>query len=180
MATWQYKTTAVADMLADFPVKTLELIDGRPTLHTHLQKLKVLCWCSQKNKSGLGPLGYLFVTLLQQHYVRFTNTPLVLPGPTPMLPQFTQHMGPAEQEQAKLQWQAHKAENENINNMNEALTGLFLVAVLPEFKQHLNNDLVGITTQPFWTIFQSFLDWYKQASPYDIQANQKRMENSWI
>ena len=89
-------------------------------------------------------------------------------------------MGPAEQERAKLKWQAHKIKNENINNMNEALTGLFLAAILSEFKQHLDNDLVGITTQPFWTIFQSFLDRYGQVSPYDIQANCKRMENSLI
>ena len=180
MATWQYDSTAVADMLAAFPVKTIEPIEDRPTLHTFLERLKVLCRYSQKVKSGLGPLGYLFVVLPQQHYVRFTNMPLIMPKPTPMLPAITQHMGPAKQDQTKLQWQAHKAKNENISNMNEALTGLFLAAIRPEFKRRLDNDLVGITTQPFWTIFQSFLDWYGQITPYDIQANCKKMENPWI
>ena len=180
MATWQYEPTAVADMLAAFPVKALEPIEDKPTLHTLLQRLKVLCRCSQKVKSGLGPLGYLFVALPQEHYVRFTNVPLVVPGPTPMLPNFDILMGPAERDRAKLQWQAHRAENENINNMNEALTGLFLAAIRPEFQRHLDNDLVGITTQPFWTIFTSFLERYGQITPYDIQANRKRMEDPWI
>ena len=103
MVTWKYDSTAVADMLAAFPNKTIEPIKDRPTLHTLLQRLKVLCQCSQKVKSGLDPLRYLFVALPQQHYVRFTNTPLIIPGPTPMLPAITQHMGPAEQDQTKLQ-----------------------------------------------------------------------------
>ena len=68
MATWQYETITVADMLVAFPVQKLNLIEERPTLHTLLQRLKVLCRCSQKIKSGLGPLGYLFVALPQQHY----------------------------------------------------------------------------------------------------------------
>ena len=96
-----------------------------------------------------------------------------------MLLPFGLHMGPAERKCAKLQWQAHKAENENINNMNEALTGLFLAAVQPEFKRHLNNDLVGITTQPFWNFFNSFLKRYGQVTQY-IQANFKRMETPWV
>ena len=111
MATWQYETTTVADMLAAFPVQKLDPIEERPTLHTLLQRLKVLCRCSQKIKSGLGPLGYLFVALPQQHYARFTNVPLVLPGPTPILPTYTQHMSASARDRAKIQWQAHKAEN---------------------------------------------------------------------
>ena len=158
MATWQYETTTVADMMAAFPVKSLQPIKDRPALHTLLQRLKVLCCCSQKIKSGLGPLGYLFVALLHQYYICFTNVPLVLPGPTPMLPTYPPGMLASDQDRAKLQWQAHKAENENINNMNEALTSLFLNTIQPEFKRRLDNDLVGITTQPFWMIFSSFLD----------------------
>ena len=176
MVTWQYDSTAVANMLAAFPVKTIEPIEDRPTFHTLLQQLKVLCWCSQK--VWIGPIRYVFVALPQQHYVRFTNTPLIIPGPTPMLPAITQHMGPAKRYRTKLQWQAHKAKNENIRNMNEALTGLFLATIFSEFKRHLDNDLVGITTQLFWTIFQSFLDRYSQVTIYDIQENCKRMENS--
>ena len=64
MAEWQYTTTTVADMQAAFPYQTLPPINGKPTLHTLLQSLKLLCTCSQKIKSGLGPLGYLFVTYL--------------------------------------------------------------------------------------------------------------------
>ena len=132
MATWQYETTTVADMMAAFPVKTLPPIEERPTLHTLLQRLKVLCCCSQKIKSGLGPLGYLFVALPHQHYIRFTNVPLILPGPAPMVPQYNQHMTASDRDRMKLQWQTQKAENENIHNMNEALTTLFLNAIQPE------------------------------------------------
>ena len=63
--------------------------------------------------------------------------------------------------------------------MNKALTSLFLNAIQPEFKRHLDNDLVGITTQPFWAIFSSFLDQYGKVNPFDIQANRKRMESTW-
>ena len=170
MATWQYESTTVADMMAAFPVKTLQPIEDRPTLNTLLQRLKVLCRCSQKIKSGLGPLRYLFVALPHQHYIRFTNVPLVLPGPTPMLPTYPPGMSALDRDRAKLQWQAHKSENDNINNMNEALTSLFLNAIQPEFKRHLDNDLVGITTQPFWDIFSSFLDRYGKVNPFGIQA----------
>ena len=88
MAEWQYSPTLVADMVAAFPYQTLPPRNGKPTLHTLLQTLKLLCKCSQKIKSGLGPLGYLFVELPRQHYQRFTGVPLVLPGPTPQLPTY--------------------------------------------------------------------------------------------
>ena len=116
-------------MLAAFLVDKLPPITGRPSLHTLLKALKVITRCSQKIKSGLGPLGYLFVALPQVHYTRFTNVPLVLPGPTPEILQYTLNMNPAERDATKLQWQAHKAENDNIRNMNEALTGRFLAAI---------------------------------------------------
>ena len=156
MAEWQYTTTTVADMLSAFPYKTLPPIEGTPTLHTLLQSLKLLCKCSQKIKSGLGPLGYLFIALPPVHYQRFTAVPLVLPGPTPQLPTYPPGTNSNQRENIKLQWQAHKSENDNIRNMNEALTLLFLAAIQPAYKRHLENDFVGITQQNFWDIFSSF------------------------
>ena len=79
MAEWQYSPTSTADMLAAFPYKSLPPINGKASLHTLLKTMKLLCKCSQKNKSGLGPFGYLFVVLPLQHYQRFTAVPLVLP-----------------------------------------------------------------------------------------------------
>ena len=149
MAEWQYSPTTVADMIAAFPVKTLPPIKGKPTLHTLLQALKILCKCSQTIKSGLGPLGYLFVALPQQHYTRFTAVPLVLPGPTPQLPTYPNGTNTNQRENIKLQWQAHKADNDNIRNMNKALISLFLAAIQPAYKRHLENDLVGVTQQTF-------------------------------
>ena len=160
MAEWQYTTTTVADMLAAFPYKKLSPINGKPTLHTLLQTLKLLCKCSQKIKSGLVPLGYLFVALPPQHYLRFTAAPLVLPRPTPQLPTYPPGTNANQRENIKLQWQAHKAEHDNIRNMNEALISMFLSTIQSAYKRHLKNDLVGVTQQSFWTIFESFLDKY--------------------
>ena len=103
MAEWQYTLTTVADMLAAFPMKTLPPITGKPSLHTLLQTLKLICKCSQKNKSGLGPLGYLFVALPPQHYGRFTGIPLVIPGSTPQLPTYPTGTNANERENIKLQ-----------------------------------------------------------------------------
>ena len=136
MVEWQYTTTSVADMIAAFPYQTLPPIDRKPTLHTLLQTLKLLCKCSQKIKSGLGPLGYLFVALPAQYYQRFTAVPLVLPGPTPLLPTYPNGSNASQRENVKLQWQAHRAKNENIRNMNEALISLFLATIKPAYKHH--------------------------------------------
>ena len=179
MAEWQYTKTTVADMQAAFPYQTLPPINGKPTLHTLLQSLKLLCTCSQKIKSGLGPLGYLFVTLPPQHYHRFTNVPLVLPGPTPQLPTYPPGTNASNRENIKLTWQAHKAENDNIRNMNEALISLFLAAIQPAYKRHLENDLVGVTRQNFWQIFSTFLDKYGRVTPIDREGNLTRMKKQW-
>ena len=179
MAEWQYTTTTAADMLAAFPYQTLPPINGKPTLHTLLQTLKLLCKCSQKIKSGLGPLGYLYVALPAQHYHRFTNVPLVLPGPTPQLPTYPPATDANDRENIKLQWQAHRAENDNIRNMNEALTSLFLATIQPAYKRHLENDLVGVTRQNFWQIFSTFLDKYGRITPIDRELNVSRMKKQW-
>ena len=92
MTTWNYTATSVADMVAALPAKTITRINGKPTLHSLLGALKVLCRCSQKLPSALGPRGYLFIALPIDHYQRFTNVPLNLPGPTPELPRFTENM----------------------------------------------------------------------------------------
>ena len=85
-----------------------------------LKALKMLCRCAKTTKSGLGLLGYLFVALAPVHYGAYTSTPYVPPLPTPELPPITPNMTPVEREHTKLTWQAQKAENENIANMNEA------------------------------------------------------------
>ena len=135
MTEWQYSSMSVVDMLAAFLVNKLPPITGIPSLHTLLKALKIIMRCSQHIKLGLGPLGYLFVSIPQVHYTRFTNVPLRLPGPTP----YTPNMNPAERDVAKLQWQAHKAENDNIRHMNEALTGLFLAVIQPTFKHNFGK-----------------------------------------
>ena len=66
-----------------------------------------------------------------------------------------------------MQWQAHKAENDNIRNMNEALISLFLATIQPAYKRNLENDLVGVTQQRFWAIFESFLDKYGRVTLID-------------
>ena len=126
---------SAADMKAAFTVKTLPPISGRPNLYELLRLLKFICRNSQTTKSCLGPLAYLFVALPLEHYVRFTTTPLVIPGSTPSLPNFLPGMNAGQREQVRLNWIAHKAENNNIANMNEALTSVFLEAIGTTYKK---------------------------------------------
>ena len=149
MTIWNYTSTSVADMVAAFPEKTITRINSKPTLHSLLSALKVLCRCSQKLPSALGPRGYLFITLPIDHYQRFAYVPINLPGPTPELSQFTENMDATQRKQAKLQWQAHKCENYNIKNMNEALLNMFLEGIDPAYKRHLDNDFVGVINGSF-------------------------------
>ena len=102
MTTLNYMATSVADMVAAFPAKTIPRINGKPTLYSLLSDLKVLCRCSQKLPSALGPRGNLFIALPIDHYQRFTNLPLNLPGPTPELPRFIENMDATQRERAKL------------------------------------------------------------------------------
>ena len=164
-----------ADIVAAFPPKTTT-IAGRPNLHELLRVLKYLCRCSQTTKSCLGPLGYLFVALPLRHYQRYTIVPLNLPGPTPDIPNYPPNADKATIDQMKINWQAHKNENNNIQNMNEALTATFLSLLPSAYTKHLENDLVGRTTSNFWTIFSSFLTKYGVVKPMDIENNNVRMK----
>ena len=130
-----------------FSLQNLSPIQGKPSLHTLLQTLKLLCKCSQKIKSGLGPLGYIFVAFPIQHYQRFTAVPLVLPAPTPQLPTYPNSTNTSTRDNIKLIGQGHKANNDNIRNTNEALLILFLAVIESAYKQNLENDLVGVTQQ---------------------------------
>ena len=138
-------------MVAAFPVDKLPPINGHPSLHTLFKALKIITRCSQKIKSGLGSLGCLFVALPPLHYQRFTNVPLVLLGPTPAVPQYTPKMNPVKRDATKLQCQAHKAEINNICNMNKALTSLLLYAIHPTFKR-LQQNPFGMCYSPFLTV----------------------------
>lgn len=160
-------------------LKKLPAIDGKPTLHTLIQTLKHLWKCSQKIKSGLGSLGYLFFTLPPQHYQQFTGVPLVLPGPMPQLPTYPPGTTSSARENIKLEWQAHKAENDNIHNMTEALLTLFLDTIQPAYKRHFENDLVGVTQQSFWDAFNSFLDKYGRVTPIYCEQNIVQMKTCW-
>ena len=158
MTTWNYTAMSVADMVAAFPAKTTTRINSKPKLHSLLSALKMLCRCSQKLTSTLGPRGYLFIALPIDHYQRFTNVPLNLPGPTPELPRFTENMDATQRERAKIQWQAHKCENDKIKNMNESLLNMFLEGIGPVYKRHLDNDFVGVFNSSFWNFFNGFLE----------------------
>ena len=170
---------SAADMKAAFTVKTIPPIPGRPNLFELLRLLKHVCRNSQTTKSCLGPLGYLFVALPQMHYARFTAVPLVIPAPTPNLPNFIDGMNSGQREQVRLNWTAHKAENNNIANMNEALTSVFLEAIGDTYKKHLDNDLVGRVTSNFWQIFTTFLNKYGKIKPMDLENNLIRMKKDW-
>ena len=179
MTTWNYTATSVADMVAAFPAKTITRINGKPTLHSLLGAFKVLCRCSQKLPSALGPRGYLFIALPIDHYQRFTNCPLNLPGPTLELPQFTENMDATQREREKLQWQSHKCKNNNIKNMNESLLNMFLDVIDPAYKRHLNNDFVGVINGSFGNVFNGSLTKYGKFKPLDLEANTVLMKRRY-
>ena len=64
--------------------------------------------------------------------------------------------------------------------MNKALTSLLLSAIQPTFKRYLDNNLVNITTQSFWDVFQSFPNHYSRVTPQDVNKNLKRTKVTWI
>ena len=84
-------------------------------------------------------------------------------------------MNAGARDRVKLEWQANIIENNNIDNMNEALILLFLTAIQPAFRKHLDHDLVGRTASNFWTIFDSFLTKYGKVTPIDLENNKDRM-----
>ena len=149
MATWNYSTITVSDMKSKFPVKELEPIPGRPNLYELLKAFKMLCRCSKTTNSGLGPLGYLFVALTPVHYGAYKSTPYAPPIPTLELPPIRANMTPTEREHTKFAWQAHKAENENIANMNEALLTMFLAEIQLAYIKSTERDLIGQVSKKF-------------------------------
>ena len=63
--------------------------------------------------------------------------------------------------------------------MNEALISLFLSAIQPAFRKHLDHDLVGRTASNFWMIFDSFLTKYGKVTPIDLENNKDRMRDPY-
>ena len=63
--------------------------------------------------------------------------------------------------------------------MNESLCTLFLQAINPEYRKHLDNDMIGRTTQDFWTLFNTFLDKYGRIIPMDLENNLQSMKKEW-
>ena len=166
-------------MQSAFKTPALEPITGQPNLHSLLHPIKQICRYSQTTKSKMGPHGYLFVALSKKRYMQFTTVPLNLPGPTPALPNLQGIFDSGQIEQLKINWRAHKTENNNIVNMNEALTTLFLDAIPNAYKKSLNNELVGHTDSEFCPIFQTFLAKYGRITPMDLKLNLQQMKRPW-
>ena len=138
-----------------------------------------MCCCIQTIKLCLEPLGYLFVALPLIHYQQYTITPLNLPGPTPAISNFN-NQNTGQRDQTEINWAAHKAKNKNISNMNESLCTIFLQAIDPVYRKYLDNDMIGRTTQHFWTIFNTFLDKYGRITPMDLEHNLQRIKKTGI
>ena len=71
------------------------------------------------------------------------------PLPTPELPHIKSNMNPAERVHTKLAWQAQKAGNKSIANMNEALLTTFLAAIQPAYKKSTKIYLIGWVSNKF-------------------------------
>ena len=166
-------------MQAEFPVCKLQQIISEPNLHELLKTLKIVCRCSQTTKSTLGPLGYLFVALPGNHYARYTTMPLVVPPPTAPLPTYLDETKDGVRDRVKLEWQGNIIENNNIDNMNEALITLLLTSIQPALHKHLDHDLVSCTASKFWEIFNYFLIKYRQVTPIDLENNKDQMKDPY-
>ena len=88
-------------------------------------------------------------------------------------------MTPAEREHTNLTWQAQKAENENIANMNKALLTMFLAVIQPAYKKSTKRDLIGRVSQKFSDVFDMLLTKYGKVKPMDLEANRDRMKAEW-
>ena len=84
-----------------------------------------------------------------------------------------------DREVAQLLWQAHKMENENIQNTNEALSKLFLSIIGVNCKKGVESDLIGQTNSSFFKNFGIFLTKYEKYGPLDLEHNKLKMLSEW-
>lgn len=70
-------------------------------------------------------------------------------------------------------------ENDNIANMNKALTNLFLDAIPPDYKKRWEKDIVGHTEEIFGPIFKAHLDKYGKIKPMELDLNLLRIKAEW-
>ena len=114
----------VTDMKAAFPVQSLVPIPSRSNLFELHMFLNKSTDVARLQNHLCVSFRYLFVTLTIEYYQKFTTVSFIRPAPTQNIINFeSQRKG--QQKQIRLNWNAHKAENNNIDNMNEALTTIF-------------------------------------------------------
>ena len=63
--------------------------------------------------------------------------------------------------------------------MNESLCTLFLAEIDPAYRKHLDNNMIGHTTQSFWTVFNTFLNKYGRITLMDLENNIQLMKKDW-
>ena len=110
---------------AVFAIQSLTPILRNPNLFDILKLLNQIYYRNQTKKSYIGPLEYFFVRLHIEDYQMITAISFISPVPTPNIPNF-ENQRAGKQEQICLNYTAHKAKNNDITNMNDALTTIFL------------------------------------------------------
>ena len=169
----------VAEIQAAFPIRHLAPIKCRLNLTELLQLLKAICRCSRVIDFCLDPLGYQFVSLTTMNYARFTAIALNITPPTLDAPTYNGATTVGERDITKLQWLAQKMENDNICNMNEALTTIFLSAIPMKFKSHIETDFVEQLSQFFLNIFNCYITKYYKYNPVDLDNNKNKTNHTW-
>ena len=70
-------------------------------------------------------------------------------------------------------------ENDNIRNMNECLTQLFLATISESYKKSTESALIGRVNLTFQQVFSQFISKYGKFTPIDLESNRQRMYAKW-
>ena len=70
-------------------------------------------------------------------------------------------------------------ENDNIQNMNEALSTLFLSTIGINYKKGIESDLIGQTNCSLLQLFGIFITKYGKFGPLDLKHNILKIVAEW-
>ena len=145
------------DMLATFPAPMLG-ITGEPTLRELIRIIKHLMEFSQKVKSDILPLNYLFLVLESDLYATHTADPYpAVPAHPGHMPVYVDPSMAGERANIKQEWEYALMRHNNCLNMNAALKSCFLSLIDSNIVDTYKN-VAGILN-PNCAYIQ-LLDWF--------------------
>jgi len=88
------------------------------------------------------------------------NAPLNIPEPPPHAPVYVTGVNTAACDTAKIEWMAWCTKNENIKNINTALTSMLPAVIELEYKDDIEIDMTGMKNCTFVQIFEMLIECY--------------------